>query len=609
MNSITQQAKERFEQGQTLCRTIEPLDPDYSKKAETSLDDQFRTELLATLLYFAETAGGVTPARAVAISDILGFSYDAADLNELMKRLNLHGRNFQDLVPLVVQEAFLADQLNKGGKADRQNPMAEKMMEIIQDIAQAVWMQAGRDELEKMDIDLYALLLSSKLTSKRSKATLNAVDTLARSVDLSPENNPWLSLYGENQPGPQTPSESQPETRSAKEKKPAVQPAVEEKSLDELMNELNELTGLTSVKEDVHSLINLLKIRKIRRERSMKEMPVSMHLVFTGNPGTGKTTVARLLAGIYHALGALSKGQLVEVDRSELVGGYVGQTAIKTQEVIDSAQGGVLFIDEAYTLAAGKDSSDFGREAINTLLVEMENHRDDLAVIVAGYPEPMKEFLESNPGLKSRFNKFIDFPDYTPEELFAILEGQCHKNGYALSDGAKKKANDLFTDLYEHRNRDFANGRTVRNLFEKAVVAQANRLVAMDGELSNEQLETIKAQDFPDHDISQTDQEKTEKDSQSDDALPVPSDAGSVIDALKNSTGDSLFADPRELAQKLIEQTAAKKTILPAIPPLAALHEQDDPDSDAKDSPDLTAAPQSTETDDADSAAQEDQHD
>ncbi len=256
-------------------------------------------------------------------------------------------------------------------------------------------------------------------------------------------------------------------------------PAAEKPDLDELLGQLEALVGLEAVKKDVKSMINLIKVRKLRQENDLPVPPMSLHMVFMGNPGTGKTTVARLLGGLYAAIGALSKGQLVEVDRSGLVAGYVGQTAIKTQEVIQSALGGVLFIDEAYSLSSGGEN-DFGREAIETLLKAMEDHREDLVVIVAGYTEPMEGFLSSNPGLESRFNKYIHFPDYTGPELNAIFHSQCERNGYRLDEEAEAFSEEFFQALYDGRDENFGNGRDVRNRFEDMVIRQANRVAAME---------------------------------------------------------------------------------------------------------------------------------
>ena len=250
-------------------------------------------------------------------------------------------------------------------------------------------------------------------------------------------------------------------------------------SADELIAELNSLTGLTAVKEDVNALINLLKVQKMREQMGMKQTSVNKHLVFMGNPGTGKTTVARLLAKIYKAIGAISKGHLVEVDRSGLVCGYIGQTATKTAEVIESALGGVLFIDEAYTLTNGKGQGDLGQEAVDTLLKGMEDHRDDLVVIVAGYTELMEEFLDSNPGLRSRFNKFINFEDYTAEEEVEILINNCKKQEYMLSRDALEEARRFFTDRVADKPEGYANARDVRNYLEKAISNQATRIVGL----------------------------------------------------------------------------------------------------------------------------------
>jgi hypothetical protein len=271
-----------------------------------------------------------------------------------------------------------------------------------------------------------------------------------------------------------------PQGEAAQADQAQAAPVQPEPSLEELLAELDSLCGLDKVKADVKSLINLVKVRRLRQQADLPVPPMSLHLVFMGNPGTGKTTVARLLARLYHAIGVLSKGQLVEVDRSGLVAGFVGQTALKTSEVVQKALGGVLFIDEAYALANEDAPNDFGKEAIETLLKAMEDHRDDLVVIVAGYTQLMGRFLHANPGLESRFNKYFYFEDYDGGQLMEIFRSLCEKNGYTLDGEADRYAADLLERLYQERDENFGNARDVRNLFERAVSRQSDRVAALE---------------------------------------------------------------------------------------------------------------------------------
>lgn len=300
----------------------------------------------------------------------------------------------------------------------------------------------------------------------------------------------------------------------AAEQKPAMQPEKKEepeKTTEELLEELDSLIGLDGVKREVHSLINLIKVRKLRQQHDLKVMDMSFHMVFTGNPGTGKTTVARLVAKIYKQLGFLSQGQLIETDRSGLVAGYVGQTAGKVTEVVKSALGGILFIDEAYALARKGMDNDFGREAIDTLVKLMEDNRDDLVVIVAGYTDEMHDFLTSNPGLISRFNKYIDFPDYTDDELMAILAMNAKKQGYVIAQEANQEVRDMLESMSVSDRLDFGNARGMRNTLEKLVQEQANRLAGLTGEITREMLcEIIKEDALVAIHGEAADQEKTE---------------------------------------------------------------------------------------------------
>jgi hypothetical protein len=332
-------------------------------------------------------------------------------------------------------------------------------------------------------------------------ASLDLVPSPEEIVAIDSYRSTLLAAFdraGVPRPGRARPGAPPRPTEAAGARAPNVPaaPATEElppaRPIEELLAELDALVGLDRVKTDVRRLTSLLRIQRLRTERGLPTLETSHHLVFTGNPGTGKTTVARLLSQILRSLELVSIGHLVETDRSHLVAGYVGQTAAKTRAVLESALGGTLLVDEAYALARGGDS-DFGREAIDTIVKFMEDHRDDLAVIAAGYPAEMAELIDANPGLQSRFTRTIEFPDYTTDELLAIFGLISGKLRYHLDAGGKD-ALALVIEA-EPRGRGFGNARFVRNVFEEAVGRQAERLATV-AHPTDEQLTTLAAPDI-----------------------------------------------------------------------------------------------------------------
>lgn len=364
----------------------------------------------------------------------------------------------------------------------------------------------GQHVCDELIAFLRALLLrlcSSELTAEETTYISSVSDILSKAAD---SDN--IILFAETitpTGGKVEPvrlrSEGAASEVTAKNDAPVAETAEPEESVEDLLAELDELVGMEQIKKDVRSLINLIKVRKLRQENGLAVPDLSLHMVFTGNPGTGKTTVARLLSRLYKAIGVLEKGTLVEVDRSALVAGYVGQTALKTKEALDKALGGILFIDEAYSLAPeGGSANDFGHEAIETILKVMEDERDELVVIAAGYPEPMERFISANPGLESRFGKYFHFEDYNGEQLFEIFKSQCKKNQYEPDESAAAYARKLLNELYKNRDENFGNARDVRNIFEKAVARHSDRVAAMEAPTREDLLTLVESDLYPEAD-------------------------------------------------------------------------------------------------------------
>ena len=352
-----------------------------------------------------------------------------------------------------------------------------------------------RDEIISMQLDLIRQMTQNnirRLSDDIWGASRNPQNPRAQNPQADAQNPRLSGQRTQNTSTVQNPQGSSggaansvkpPETKASDGGDGGKAPEKEEElppkeSMQELEKELAGYIGLAAVKKEVENLINMAMVYQMRREHGLPNTDMSLHMVFSGNPGTGKTMIARFMARVYHSLGILSKGQLIEVDRSGLVAGYIGQTAIKTAKVLESAMGGVLFIDEAYTLTS-KSENDFGLEAVDTILKAMEDNRDDLVVIVAGYTELMEEFVDSNPGLRSRFNKYLDFADYTAEEMCAIFTLQCKKSQYTLDPDAERLLTEYFGAVSEAAG-EFGNARGVRNTFEKVLTAQANRIAHAD---------------------------------------------------------------------------------------------------------------------------------
>ena len=430
--------------------------------------------------------------------------YDISDVEDISSEIIRQADAVVKAPPIIMQLCSLRDR-------EKNSNMSSAYVDMILNIIVAMsYLNANRDEfLPQFIMDYYSSVQAFVFFSDRAERINDRYLFRKASGDITmpgegfkdedakedvQDNNEVVPILKEVTVGErpvkneEIPKVAVPEPIPFKEED-------RKKRLDKLVGELEALVGLEEVKNEVHSLINLINIRQLRKKKGLPSPDMSYHMVFTGSPGTGKTTVARLIASIYKELGVLSKGGLVEVDRSGLVAGYVGQTALKVTEVINKALGGVLFIDEAYSLSSPGASNDFGGEAIDTLVKLMEDHRDDLVVIVAGYTKEMNEFLQTNTGLISRFNKFIEFKDYNEDELIAIMYSMAEKMEMKLEDKAVEKLRAYISGMNEGTKRIFGNARGIRNLFEKMLVGQANRLACLP-EPTIEDLSVITAEDF-----------------------------------------------------------------------------------------------------------------
>ncbi|MBO4484054.1 MAG: AAA family ATPase [Lachnospiraceae bacterium] len=445
-----------------ICSTIARLNVGAVLCLGTPFKALLHKELAEFAIFLEDTDGVITAEEQGLIKEYLGVSFTIAEMRTIRDRLNAPTSSYGSTRPKALKYFILAD----AGKKIPNDPYMGQNAQILVDTYKAFGQHILSQQTEA----------DEKQVSRMSQYT-QMLETFLKEYGVFYTNQ--FKVVRSKQA---MPAKSKTDVNNVED-------------VEKILEELNSLVGLDNVKSDISALVDLIRVQKMREANGMKSADISKHMVFFGNPGTGKTTVARMLSKIYRGLGVLSGGQLVEVDRGGLVCGYVGQTAIKTQEVIDKSIDGVLFIDEAYTLNVGKGENDFGQEAVDTLLKAMEDNRDRLVVIVAGYTGPMEQFIDSNPGLKSRFNKYIRFDDYTPDELIQILEGMCKGKDYSLSPEAREVAIKYFESRVESKAEDFANAREARNYLEKAITNHAIRVVKLKNP-DKKVLSTLEAEDL-----------------------------------------------------------------------------------------------------------------